>query len=87
MAGGIEAVWLNDLWYIVVVKFGCASSRIPWDKLKFDLVYGQTEGDEEEKKSLLNDLDSNFDRADNGYYEIEFEEAREFRSVGVLRVR
>ena len=57
-----------------MVKFGCASSRIPWDKLKFDLVYGQTEGDEEEKKSLLNDLDSNFDRADNGYYEIEFEE-------------
>ena len=53
------AIMLNDVWHIVVVDFGCVSSRILWIKFKFSRVkvcvvfgYGPSEGDGEERDRL-----------------------------------
>ena len=44
-------ILLNDVWHLVVIDFGCVSSRILWIKFKFSKVkicvvvwYGPNEG-------------------------------------------
>ena len=52
---------LNNVWYTAVIEFGCVSSRILSIKFTFALVktlYIRTEGDDEERKRFLNDMDS-----------------------------
>ena len=68
------AVLLNDVWHRAVVKFGCVSSRILWNKFKFSRVKvclvlwcGPNEGDGEERERFWNDMDRTLNSVGNRY--------------------
>ena len=68
------AVLKNDVWYTVVVEFGCVSYRILWAKFKFPrgkmrvvVVCGFTEGDVEERDRFWNYLYRVVHIEGNGY--------------------
>ena len=67
---------MNDVWYNVVIGFGCASSRTLWGNFRFlrfklcvvvVVVYGPPERDAEKMEGFWNDLDRVIDRVGNGY--------------------
>ena len=62
------AILLNDVWYEVVVDFGCVSSRNLWTKFQFSGVkvcvvvrYGPSEGKGEERDKFWNNIDRTLD--------------------------
>ena len=66
---------MNDVWHsVVVIDFGCVSSRILWIKFKLSRVevcvvvgYGPNKGIGEERERFFNDMDRTLDIVENAY--------------------